>query len=315
MELFVSSSSFETHFANNTWWSRGATPNVRRTGRMVLELDNIIPSSSPCGPDCTYVTQFDGPYLRCTDIVFNQTSTNEPIDVCGHNAFSATNVSTLASPGSYNIGVAFNMSASRSIKLIPQSNSTIFFDNLQEIESISCIPSWASYVVNVTYSGGLQTITRSEKYMGSIRDMMIPVTQYIPATPECDQLWTNYTKDIAAYEACIKYTSAVWSQPLLQTLTAFNHFSLIDALVSPLSGNYTMLPSGAFTGGASGDYTCGESPALNPFEVQPVTDLLIKLGQGRQVGLSSPIHVSIPKETILREVQLMVRVLPFPRTS
>jgi hypothetical protein len=139
------------------------------------------------------------------------------------------------------------MSASRSIKLIPQSNSTVFFDNFQEIESISCIPSWASYAVNVTYSSGLRTITRSEKYMGSIRNMMIPVNQYTPATPECDQL--DFTKDPAAYEACAQYTPAVWSQPLLQTFTAFNHFSLIDALVSPLSGNYTMLPSGAFTGG------------------------------------------------------------------
>jgi hypothetical protein len=103
--------------------------------------------------------------------------------------------------------------------------------------------------------------------MGSIRNMMIPVTQYVPATVECvpatvecDQLWANYTKTPAAFEACAQYTPAVWPQPLLQTLTAFNHFSLIDALVRPLSGNYTVLPSGSFTGGGSTGINCGEFP-------------------------------------------------------
>jgi len=39
-----------------------------------------------------------------------------------------------------------------------------------------------------------------------------------------------------------------WSQPLLQTMSAVNNFAIIDALMIPDTGNYTMLPSNLDTG-------------------------------------------------------------------
>lgn len=124
------------------------------------------------------------------------------------------------------------MTRFRSSKQVPSptENNSI---TVQERELMSCIPSRASYSVNVTYSGGLRTITHSQNYLGSISDYIIPVEDYTP-----DQ--------------------GHWSAPLLQTLTAFNDFAIIDAILTPLGGNYTMFSDLQFAIGASSYYTCGK---------------------------------------------------------
>jgi hypothetical protein len=222
---------------------------IRRIGRLVLELDAVTPSSSPCGPDCAYSLQFEGPYLRCTNSISNQTSDPTGVASCGENAFSASNVSTMGLGDSYyNVGDAFNRSTSRSIGRTSKGHVW------QEIESLSCVPSRATYTVNVAYRGGKQDIIRSQKYIGSLRDMIAPDYDYIPHTPQCDPL---LNKDTDAYTACIRYTPAIWNEPLLLVLRALNHFSFIDAMVSPLTGNYTMMQDGTFDGGESNYVSCG----------------------------------------------------------
>ncbi|KAF2502749.1 hypothetical protein BU16DRAFT_498544 [Lophium mytilinum] len=235
----------------------GAIASIRRTGRLVLELDDIIPSSSPCGPDCMYVTQFEGPYLRCADVSFNQTIETGSLSLCDHTAFSAS----IQDPVAYDDpGDMFNISASRSIKQTRPGDLLKSPFVVQEMESLSCVPSRASYVVNVTYKGGLRTITRSQNYTGSVRDMLVHVDEYNPDIPECDKI--NSTQNWDAYVECEQYTPAIWSKPLLSVMTAYNHFALIDALISPLGGNYTMLPSGIFVDGA-------DSPSVTKTPIGP----------------------------------------------
>ncbi|KAF2129167.1 hypothetical protein P153DRAFT_397338 [Dothidotthia symphoricarpi CBS 119687] len=214
--------------SGGSWIYLSATPSVQRLGRLVLELDGVVPFSSPCGQNCTYVTQFSGPYLQCNTTILNQTVVNQGTWACGYNAFTASNISSYDETKNDKIKDVFDMSVSRAIHSKPNISETI----VQEVERITCTPSWASYIVNVTYNNGLQTIERSEKLMGSLRDMMVPLQQYYPS-------------------------AGIWPEPLRQTLTAFNHYALIDALISPLSGNYTMLQSGQYMGGGSSAQFCG----------------------------------------------------------
>jgi hypothetical protein len=182
--------------------------------------------------------------------MFNLTSLIGLNDDCYRTAFSASSV--MAENSNFFIGGPFNMSASRSIDIVPKGNETIGGNNTQEFQSISCTPSRASYDVRITYIGGIRSITRSYKYLSSIRDMMVEVEQYSPVRPNCGNRAECF--ELSPQDP------AEWNWPLLQTLTAFNHFALIDALITPLSGNYTMTYWGTFMSGASSPFTCGEYP-------------------------------------------------------
>lgn len=152
----------------------------------------------------------------------------------------------------YDVGTPFNLSTSRAIGTTANA-SRIW----QETENTMCIPSRANYTVNITYSGGAQTITGSQKYVSSIIDMIPTNYPYEPSLEQCQTYLDN--NDTTAYENCIEYEPAIWPAELVQVLTAYNHFALIDAVISPLSGNYTMLESGQFAGGTSSYVSCGTS--------------------------------------------------------
>jgi hypothetical protein len=143
----------------------------------------------------------------------------------------------------YNLGSTFNISVSRSVS--PSSQRGY---NLQEVEVFSCAPSRALYAVNVTYSGGSRSIKHSANFTGSLNDMVVPLDVYFPIVPNCVQ----------PNPSCIEQYPGTWPQPLLDTMIAFNHYSLIDALVSPMSGNYTVTESGSFEGGGSSWFNCGK---------------------------------------------------------
>lgn len=189
---------------------------------------------------------------------------------CELNAFTATSTKSsdrVADGSGYGIGEAFNMTAFRSQRIVPKPNTNRNTTLLQH-DMLSCSPSRALYNVTVTYRDGLRTITRSERYLGSIREKIVPLEIYDPKVPACDQLEAacynqSASKEArvqpcALYDTCYEQQPADWPQPLRDTFTAFNDFALIDALISPLSGNYTMFPSETFVTGGSSHFTCGK---------------------------------------------------------
>lgn len=136
--------------------------------------------------------------------------------------------------GGIDFSEAFNLSVSRGVYgSVPDTAEFL----TQEIESVVCMPSWASYDINVTFSNGQHTITHSESYGGLIRDMLVPLDIYEP------------TND----------TAEGWPKPLLNFLTGLNHFALIDAIMAPLSGNYTMTQTGSYFGTSTSGLFCGKS--------------------------------------------------------
>lgn len=61
------------------------------------------------------------------------------------------------------------MTTFRSIRYEREPNST-FVTTFQEHDLMSCVPSRALYNVTVTYSQGVRSIARSEKYLSTIKD-------------------------------------------------------------------------------------------------------------------------------------------------
>jgi hypothetical protein len=61
------------HHETNTFSSPVAS--LYRIGLKALYSGNILSSGMVCGPDCTYMIQFDGPYIECTEVISSNIST------------------------------------------------------------------------------------------------------------------------------------------------------------------------------------------------------------------------------------------------
>jgi len=185
--------------------------------------------------------------------------------------------------------------------LSPWSTATTFVNS----DIMSCVPSRAAYNVTITYHNGLQKIVRSEKYLESIQDSMVPSNaSYLPLTPACSPLYSacvesNKTEMCQAANDCDYYGPAVWSEPVRRTYTALNDFALIDSLISPLSGSYTMLPDQTYETGVGARIVCGKCLCLTLLEA--CAGHLVDQEQGQRMGRLSQTHGSTYKETTIQE--------------
>ncbi|VUC28221.1 unnamed protein product [Clonostachys rosea] len=175
--------------------------------------------------------EFEGPFLKCNESLITETHPNRGTMACDYNAFTSSNMSTLPGLGSarlFLISQPFQLSVSKTISKDPDEDNSL----IQEVQTLSCAPSWAHYTVNVTYLNGLHTISREQEYKGSIRGMLKLIDRYKPQ-------------------------NGVWSEDLVKTMAAYNHFAIIEALMDPLGGNYTMLYNGKYYAGVGSPVSCG----------------------------------------------------------
>lgn len=61
VQLAVVTSESSSYFYNFP------VPSLSRASRQVLSAGEISRGSSPCGANCSYVTRFEGPYMKCTE--------------------------------------------------------------------------------------------------------------------------------------------------------------------------------------------------------------------------------------------------------
>lgn len=273
---------------------RSASPLIRRYGRLVLELDTITPTASPCGADCEFDFQFEGPYLQCNTSTTNVTQGFLPADTCPLLAFDTS----IWSEGSRNVFGAFNMSVTSDTGLT--SNRSVW----QTFHNLTCMPSRASYDAHAVYRGGNLSVSHTEEYIGSLTDMNHLIDGYYPVTPQCDVLLAANGSGTDAYYDCVEYEPAQWSEPLRQVLTSLNHFALIDSVISPLAGNYSMSTSGHFTAGAGSFTACGkyrEDTAEHPKRKRANNT------QDRKVAVLSLIRASTCSVTTSEERPMQVR--------
>ena len=247
---------------------RGPVPSIQRVARRVLELDDVLAFPSPCGLDCAFTTQFEGPYLQCNKSIISYTKDDfGGTQDCSLNAFTATSFNAFSGNRAIRGAIRedFNMSTYRTHRKIPKPGTAVN-TTLIEQDFMSCVPSRASYDVTITYRGGIRSIKRSERYLGSIVEKMDYFDPNVPK-PACKAeaaACANETvsKDDKA-KACSAYSECqrIQAVPSSQVFLAFNDFALIDACASPLSGNYTMLTGLSFQTTGGMHITCGTSVA------------------------------------------------------
>lgn len=171
--------------------------------------------ASPCGLNCSYTIQFDGPYLKCNSSTTSVVSLPSSLETT---VFEAD-------------WLKFNKRRSK-FENVPEGPFQLknlrdchynVFDNYTTItctqETMSCYPQRAQYHVNQTFQNGQQ---RSTVQMGQIFDLL-PAEDGAAASPV-----TNPTR---------------WNQGLNATAAAYirdvNILGLIMAMTSSLSGSYS----------------------------------------------------------------------------
>ncbi|KAL8996887.1 MAG: hypothetical protein Q9169_003698 [Polycauliona sp. 2 TL-2023] len=204
-------------------------------------MGDIVSSTSPCGQNCSYTIQFEGPYLRCESILLNQTIAPQNPG-CNLEAFTAV------SSGNPRPSPSLNLTLSRSL----QKTDIGSLD--QQILRLTCTPARASHIVRFTHNGASRVTSHETEYLSSLDSML--QAEYSDMIP----LSKSPSPD------CLANRSACAPTGVLDRLTAFHHYALIDALSSALNGTYTMTENGGFqhTQGSGQRVQCGESPSNFP---------------------------------------------------
>jgi hypothetical protein len=132
--------------------SSGAAYQTQRMSRLTLEQGEIVSAPSPCGLDCSYSIQFEGPYAQCSEY-----SMDQDID-------TISNSCPIAAFASSMVGNNLEMNVTR---LASGSGQRRW-----QVQGIKCTPSSAVYAVDFTYRAGVRTISHSAKYTGSLDGRM-----------------------------------------------------------------------------------------------------------------------------------------------
>lgn len=205
----------------------GARTSCQRIGRLVLALNAVPQLPSPCGPNCTYNVQFDGPSLNCTKSIYNRTVPNRGIRFCDYDAYFTSNMSVIDGSRGLYMHSPFNFTTGGASK--GDFNGSFL---QQEMTELSCISGWSSYIANISYSNGVQSIEHARRYKGTLDDLDRLLNEYGPL-------------------------GGRWPAQLLKTISALNHYALISSLFGPLAGNYSTSRDLTYVIGLGDPYVCG----------------------------------------------------------
>lgn len=206
----------------------GARPTCQRIGRLVLALNTVPPLPSPCGLNCTYNIQFDGPYLNCTKSIYTRLVVNDGPSWCSHDAYFTSNISVADGSRGLYMHTPFKFTTG-GVSKYTAPNSLL----QQEMTELSCVSGWSSYKANISYSNGEQSIDHSTEYKGSLHD---PYNQ-------------TMLEDRPGL--------GIWPPKVLRTISEMNHYALISSLLGPLAGNYSTSQDLTYMVGAGNPYVCG----------------------------------------------------------
>lgn len=186
---------------------------------------------SPCGANCSYVVEFEGPYFECNHttadipyhapsqaiVMYNGTwydprSAFENLSLYNGTFTSANFTSTTFAPLKTN-GEGFL--ATGSTVLVRQ-------------DTLVCVPGRASFNVNYTYVNNIQTRTVSTKPIEPLVNLA-PLTHdsSVKVPGFCAEIGYNYGT-----------TPANWSETAIAYYRDDNIMSIFDSLMAELQGSY-----------------------------------------------------------------------------
>jgi hypothetical protein len=199
-------------------------PSLQRLTRQVLSAGEITRETSPCGPNCTFTTLFEGPYMKCSEPKSANISTkfsNETfvINSEGINFLYNGKMGGNASDTTSNFSTAtFDFYTSRIIGFWPKlkdvdagyaSQPDADSNYIWESTNVTCTPWRGTYTVNTTWQEG----TRSLRYAVEPIEQLTNIRN---APMMGDKSHNAWTRDV-------------------------NIMSIFESLVTSLTGNYSSM--------------------------------------------------------------------------
>lgn len=179
-------------------------------------VSGAVPESpSPCGTNCTYNITFDGPTFKCNTTFRNETSKLDYTNLSGDSLFYKPYYAGACE--SYDrrrfMFSSFDMTLER---LLGYSNVTGL---LHEKQTLRCQPAWAVYDVSFGYANGVRSLAHNKSRVMSLEDTFVAGA------------WPNTTLG----------DDSGWDKTTVQNLKNFNHYAVLDTIVSSLAGSYTQI--------------------------------------------------------------------------
>lgn len=205
---------------------------MSRLAFQVLVSGQSFALPSPCGANCSYTMQFEGPFLDC-----NHTTTNFTIDgpTLEFLIYNATWIDPhTESPVQPPYNGTFTLSRFASSVYTPLSgNADAFFDSPNGSVTIQqgrllCIPGRANFTVNNTYSDNIEARTITTN----------PIDPLINLAPP------THDNEISVPGFCLNGTSAYGIEPANWSMYALSYYrdnnimSIIDAMLLELTGSF-----------------------------------------------------------------------------
>ncbi|KAM0429978.1 hypothetical protein ACHAPT_005984 [Fusarium lateritium] len=230
--------AFASYTVTTSIWRFVAPHSIlRRIAYAALSTGEVLPSQSPCGPNCTYHLVFEGPYFKCnnfTDIISEgnyvsfegyplykyfsagyvpDTRGNPPPRLVSDNA-KDPGKSVVAFPD-------FTMNLTSPIG----KDSADTLNLVSKTHHLKCQSAAVTYEVDVKFRNGIRSLSHS------IRDDVRLLSG----------LYTPYTLPPGRYNET--YEANKWSKEELGNFRVMNLLALTDSVAKVLGGSYPMVSS------------------------------------------------------------------------
>jgi hypothetical protein len=170
----------------------GPTPSLKRLAMSIFTGGQIIPWSSPCGANCTYVITFDGPAYNCSDTI-----EPSPTDIAPNG-----NVLYLTSPGM--VDLPQGASVSNFTTTARFSDGIWIRRNLWDgvIHTTHCKLHSSTYHLNVTYLENIQTIISNVAFHDQIfGSIFLDLTNFKTGAVKYNSSTLNHTQSLVNFYA------------------------------------------------------------------------------------------------------------------
>jgi hypothetical protein len=213
--------------------------SLARVAKRSLLSGEILGSISPCGLNCSYTIDFQGPYMQCDPLKSANISTSFPkerylTNDAGVNIMYSGQQQHSSSGDPYYTPSRFEIFTSRIIGFWPKwtekdtedrgkGNPNMLTDSnfIWESHNLTCKPHRANYTVRISWKNGERQISHEAKQLDALVNLSRESRNYETASnrAEYHQQWINDSNLQAIFESLTNalsgnYSSLVGPDPL-----------------------------------------------------------------------------------------------------
>jgi len=217
--------------------SGGGTKNrdlLPRVANPVLARGEAFAFPSPCGVNCSYTTEFEGPYFECanhTETYLHETQDWQTQDIFEIYA-GYWYEDYLTRPGQRLSNATYSNFNFSSRTLTPLQQNTTDGSLIIRQDDLICLPGRAKFTVNNTYRNNIQNRIVSAELIERLVNLKPPTKDNIVI--------------VSGYQDTLGYgpgkIPANWSSQALAIYRDVNHMTIISSMMSYLTGNISAAP-------------------------------------------------------------------------